>query len=110
MPLLVRKRTRWDRRWTHGPGRRLDRGDRPDRGHRDPAHRRPEPVEGVPALADPMRRSAGDTNPLTAKDAELRTAATGAGSKAERPVELPGVDKADVAQRRREARRGHRAP
>jgi hypothetical protein len=41
-----------------------------------------------------------DENPLTAKDAELRTAATGAGSKSERPVELPGVDQADVATRR----------
>lgn len=59
-----------------------------------------EPVKGVPALADEGAPVGSDTNPLTAKDAELRTAATGAGSKSERPVELPGVDKADVATRR----------
>jgi hypothetical protein len=72
----------------------------PTAGIEDPPTGDDEPVEGVPALADADAPVEGDTNPLTAKDAELRTAATGAGSKAERPVEQPGVDKADVVQRR----------
>jgi hypothetical protein len=60
----------------------------------------PEPVEGVPALGDPDAPVDDDTNTLTAKDNPLETDAGGDTSKAERPLEIPAVDKADLAEQR----------
>lgn len=62
----------------------------------------PEPVEGVPALGNPDAPVTDDTNTLTAKDNPLDTGGTGAGSKTERALELPAVDKADLAEQRAE--------
>lgn len=62
----------------------------------------PEPAPGVVALGDPKAKPGTDTNTLTAKNAPLDTGATGAGSKDERPLELPANDKADLAERRQD--------